>query len=170
MLLEPHTHDGSVWCLPNPVEWAPEGDSTVSARLLAAAKDQCTECLPGLTTEAAQNGDTLAVVILLIDTVLGTREGRQCVPGPELQAVFTRIKRMRNAEKPAVVGMLRTLSAEQRYAVATDCTQAAQDYITAVYAWADSVLLKRQQRSWWMSRRSSRLWNVANGVRPQRPS
>jgi hypothetical protein len=146
---EPHTHDDAAWRLPH-LDWAPKGDQTVSTRLLAAAKDQCQECLPGLMAEAAADGDTLAVVVLLADQLLRSPQARRVVPAPALQGVFDRIKRMGDPEKPTVVGMFRTLSDEQRRAVAEDCTQAVQGYIKGVYEEVDATLLKRQQRPWWL--------------------
>lgn len=63
-MTEAHDHDDSMWRLPE-VDWAPRADQTVAGRLFAAAVARCDECMPGLTAESAQNGDTLAITILM---------------------------------------------------------------------------------------------------------
>lgn len=149
---EPHVHDDSRWRLPE-LDWAPKGDQTVATRLFAAAAERCDECMPALTVEAAQNGDTLAITILLAETLLGRPEADRCVPAPALQEVLGRIRRMGNPEKSAVVGMLRTLSGAQRRDVAIACWRAVEDYITAVHQHAEDIVLgklKQQRRPWWL--------------------
>lgn len=148
-MAEPHAHDDSKWRLPQVVEWAPHGDQTVASRLFAAAVEQCDECMPGLTAQAAQNGDTLAITILMAETLLDQPAAARCVPAPALQEVLGRIRRMGDPDKTAVVGMLRTLSDAQRLDVAIACWRAAQDYVAAVYKWADTVLRKRPPQPWW---------------------
>lgn len=146
---EPHVHDDTEWRLPT-LEWAPGGDQSVSTRLLAAAKDECPDCVPALAEEAARTGDALAVTIMLVDVLLNEPYARTCVPGPALTKVFERIRRMGNPDKTAVVGMLRSLGEDQRLAVARDRGQAVRDYITAVGKYADDLVAKRQQRPWWL--------------------
>ena len=144
-----HDHDDSRWQLPG-VPWAPQGDSTVATRLLAATKERCEECVASLTIDAAQNGDTLAVVLALTEHMLGQPEGRGCVRARALQEVSDRIKRMRNPQKSTVVGMLRTLSDNQRLNVAAGCAQALQHYMTGVYEKVHLILEKRQQGLTWL--------------------
>lgn len=150
-MTEPHAHDDSLWRLPVPVvAWAPKGDVTVGARLLGAAKDECQECLPGLTAEAAHNGDTLALVVMMAEMMLESPEGRRCVPAPALQGVFDRIRRGRNPDRTAVVEMLRAFTHDMRRDVAAGCVQAFQGYIAGVYEKVDAALLKQQRRPWWV--------------------
>lgn len=153
-MAELHTHDDSKWRLPK-VEWAPHGDQTVSTRLFAAAAEQCDECMPGLTAEAAQNGDTLAITILMAETLLERPEAVRCVPAPALQEVFARIRRMGNPDKTTVVGMLRTFPDAQRLDVAIACWRAVQDYMQAVNNWAETVILQRQRQPWWRNPRGN---------------
>lgn len=146
------------------IPWAPNADPTMSERVYAACHDKCKECTAELAREAAENTETLAVVLgysfgLLILPQEAPKfawlEGR-LDPHPPLPTVIARIQRMgSNAIPSTVIGMLRTFSPEDRLGIAAAAMNMIEQFFEQLRLMGPTLFLEEQRRKkhqnpWWI--------------------